>query len=229
MSSQERDHPEPGPDKERLAVAEAQRYRGLFLGFTAFFALITVYLLFDKFVLVPGRFKEQRASVEGELKDEIAALQVDYDSRVQLLRTRLETGYEKRIFNLEQASFKLARERDELARQLKEEKEKLSDDRRKAADAEAKLGRLEKQLIAVRAERDRLKDRYAQVADAGDQMLMRHLKSEKQHEVVYDTICKRLVDLRKGLPPRTPKDVGESINRIIKRIRDSQTEIKKPR
>jgi septal ring factor EnvC (AmiA/AmiB activator) len=185
-------------------------------------SVLAAYALFDKFILDPRALSESLKIQKEDYDERFADQKLIHDTRLGVLQDRVMTEDAQKISTLNVTIGKLERDLSRTKRELDAVRSELADQRNVAKNATSALKNSTARHDKQRAETARARLKVEDLKRAGDTLFVRYKGMLDQRTVLFDNVCKQLVDLRKKAPKGTPKAYKERINRLIRRIRDAE-------
>lgn len=194
--------------------------------------VLVVYALFDKFVLDPRAIAQAKKILKEDFDDQYVELEMDYKLQLTTLQDRVDNETSLKLSKLNAKLGKTERDLAKTQRDLDRLKNELSDQKEVAKDAVSQMKTARELRSKDSAEVKRLRFEYETAKQNGETLFVQYKALLDQRTVLFDSIVKQLVMLKKKAPKKTPKDFLARIQRLIQRIRDVEKikpGVKKPK
>jgi uncharacterized coiled-coil protein SlyX len=184
--------------------------------------VLIAYAGFDKLVLDPRAVSESLKVQKEDFDDEFLEMKTDFKTRLMTLEDRVGTEEAQKLSTLNTKLGKTERELSRTKRDLDAIKNDILDQQALAKNAKAKLAIANTQESKARAEAQKHRLKVGELDQEREILSIQYKGLLDQRSVLFDSICKLLVDLRKKAPKGVPQTYKDKINRIIRRIRDAE-------
>lgn len=194
--------------------------------------VLVVYALFDKFVLDPRAVSQAQKIMKEDYEDQVTEMEMDYKLQLSTLQDRVNNETSLKISKLEAKLGKTERLLAKTERDLNRLKNDLATQRELAKDALNQVKTAQELRSKATAEAKRLRFEYKTAKQDSETLFIQYKALLDQRTVLFDSVVKQLVLLKKKAPKKTPKDYLARIQRLIQRIRDVEKitpGVKKPK
>lgn len=194
--------------------------------------VLVVYALFDKFVLDPRAVSQAQKIMKEDYEDQVTEMEMAYKLQLSTLQDRVNNETSMKISKLESKLGKAERLLAKTERDLNRLKNELATQRELAKDALNQVKTAQELRTKATSEAKRLRFEYKTAKQDSETLFIQYKALLDQRTVLFDSVVKQLVLLKKKAPKKTPKDYLARIQRLIQRIRDVEKitpGVKKPK